>query len=182
MKPFPTKRSLFALVLAGSLTMMAPSQAQQGSDQAFRFDRLDRNGDQIIDRDEYLDGRHPRMPDFSFLDQNGDDRLTQDELELSRQLLRRQRMENRRSARGPGGQPSFPDFDRNGDGRIDETEFIEARGLRIRQRAEQGRQMRGLANMMQFQDLDRNGDGAVSEAEFSSALQEHRSRRRLSHP
>ena len=181
MNPLKTKLSLFALALAGCLSMTA-SQAQQGSDQRFRFDRLDRNGDQVIDRDEFLDGRHPRMPDFSFLDQNGDDRLTREEMELSRQLLQRQQRGNRRSARNPGGQPSFADFDRNGDGWIQESEFIEARGQRIRQRAEQGRQMRGLENMIQFRELDADGDGAVSETEFSSALQEHRSRRRSSHP
>jgi len=181
MNPLKTKLSLFTLALAGCLSMTAPL-AQQGSDQGFRFDRLDRNGDQVIDRDEFLDGRHPRMPDFSFLDQNGDDRLTRDEMELSRQLLQRQQMGNRRSARGPGGQPSFEGFDRNGDGWIQESEFIEARGQRIRQRAEQGRQMRGLENMIQFRELDADGDGAVSETEFSSALQEHRSRRRSNRP
>ncbi len=166
-----------ALLASGLLLASGPTLAQMAGRGPAGFDQLDRNGDQSIDRDEYLAGKRRRMPDFSFIDADGNGVLSREEMAIMQQAMRKKRQGSAQGRMG-GNPPTFSDFDRDGNGMLTESEFIEARGERIRQRAEQGKRMRGLENIMEFSAIDRDGNGTVTADEFSAAMQQHRMQHR----
>ncbi len=170
----PIIATLFA---AGLLAGIPVAMAQMPGQAPLDFDQLDRNGDQSVDRDEYLAGKRSRMPDFSFADNDGNGFLSREEMATMLQAMRKKRQGSGQGRMG-GTPPTFSDFDRDGNGILTESEFIEARGERIRQRAEQGKPMRGTKNIMEFSGIDRNGDGGVTADEFAAALQRHRMQHR----
>lgn len=125
---------------------------------------------------ERCDAGSARM--FSWMDTDGDGRLSRDELETGqgartgRQIPMGMGYGPRMGmGRGMGmmrNRPDFSAFDLDGDGVIIEEEFYTARNKRIRERMEQGYRMRNLPDAPTFADLDANGDGELSAEEFAA--------------
>lgn len=139
-----------------------PSDQARPAKAAERLDRLfnemDRNGDGVIDREEF-NAAAPRPLQRRFGHQRG--RLGRQEPPPPPEAnapanaqgetpatADQPRADRRRGSRnGPPGARFFKRFDRNGDGRVERSEFT-------------GREER-------FKQLDRNGDGVVTTEDFT---------------
>jgi len=62
-------------------------------------------------------------PTFAQLDQNGDGKITEAELEAARNARMAAQAEDGRLLKNAGNAPSFATLDKNGDGAVDATEF-----------------------------------------------------------
>lgn len=126
------------------------------------------------------------MRSFTHFDINGDNQISEDELNKNRGFMRNQRMmQSGDQGRGmnPGRQiPKFTDFDLDGNGALLKDEFYKAREQRMRQRAEQGYRMRNAASAPPFGILDGNSDGKVTEEEFLAFQKMHRQMRARPQP
>ena len=173
------------------------------------FKTFDSDDNKVISPEEFVSvhnqrrrmqfdaGMRPRHgPGFTYFDLNGDNQITEDELQQGRKQWRAERgnMPGQGGGMGRGmgqgmgpGQgmgrgmgmnrgrnmPSFEDFDLNGDGVLKKTEFYDARAKRMFQRAEQGYPMRNAASAPPFEMIDTNRDGSVTKEEFAAHQAEH---------
>ena len=117
-----------------------PKRQRRFDPQQF-FERLDRNGDGVLTKDELPERLQERL---ERLDQNQDGKLTRDEL---RRVGFQRRGDRRRPVGGPLLDRAFNRFDRNNDGFLTPDELPE----RARER---------------FMRADQDGDGKVSKDEF----------------
>lgn len=147
-----------ALTLAPLAFATDAAQAQRGGEQGL-FERLDADGNGIIDRHEL---NAARLPLFERADADGDGMLSGGELET---FASGQPSVQERLGRGPfANAVSVPvkdllrRVDTNRDGRISEKELLEAENPLL-------------------QRLDRDGDGGLSRKEIDRA--QTRSRRRI---
>ena len=180
------------LMIAGTWALHA-QQAPQGqgrgqTDGANMFDRLDANGDGVIDRNEFRGA--PEL--FNQLDLNNDGVISREEFQAARGQMGARRGQDqqqmriadpaarwrmlleRYDANNDGmitaeewtGRPEmFQRLDRNQDGVLVEAEVIEAWG---QQPPADGRQQRQDPARMLIQMMDTTGDGQVSAQEWAA--------------
>lgn len=156
-------------LLLGLVAIAASASAQESSRVDQLFERLDRNGDRVIDEQELAAARRAA---FHEADANRDDYVDRDELaELGDELqvagrgprsaFVRKRLEQRQGSMA--GADRLQRMDTNRDGRLSEAEFLAAPSALLR--------------------FDRDGDGRITRAELDAAQGQARSamrnRRRL---
>ena len=144
-------QSALAFALALSLGAPAAGRAQTAAEQQSYqqrlqqlFQRLDRNGDQRLQRQE-VQGHTYLERHFERLDSQRRGYLTPDELKPAQ------------AQRGERAARFFSQADRNGDGRIDRREAESYSWLR-----------------QHFSSADRNGDGSVDRQELQGLAEQRR--------
>lgn len=119
MRPIATL-TLAAFLTAGVLGTQAEAQFGKG---AFMFMMLNKNGDNVIDRDE-LAAHRDRM--FTEMDTNADGVITVQEMETARTAARNRMAEQRASNASPEERraQAWASLDTDGDGFVSRDEFV----------------------------------------------------------
>ncbi len=191
-------KQLFSLALFALLSPWILQAADMPLTGPMPFEILDTNRDKTISPDEYVSAYNKRKkmqekaglnhtmnePGFLFFDVNGDNKITAQELNDGRIIMRQQKFGTGRAvgqgmSRGSGmgggrNMPAFSDFDLNNDGVLHKEEFYEARAKRMYLRADEGFPMKNAASAPAFEDVDSNGDGKVTQKEFAAHQASHR--------
>ena len=178
-------------VLFTTLTLLSPCTllaAEIPLTGPMPFSSMDKNNDKTISPDEYVTAYNQRKkmqskaglshsmnnPAFLFFDANGDNKIT--ELELNDGRIR-MRQQNSGTARAVGqnqrinssnNMPKFSEFDLNNDGVLHKEECYEARKKRMYLRADEGFPMKNAASAPAFEEVDLNTDGKVTQKEFAA--------------
>jgi len=159
--PSTSLASTLGLLLASAL--LVPAANAQPRERGSFFERLDTNGDGVVDGDELLTARREA---FERADKDGDGFVSGSEVDA---LVGDRGDTMRPPRRGLGGglaRRRMPDgdervrrLDTDGDGRISETEFLETRNPLLDR-------------------FDANGDGAISRDEIDRAQERMRGQAR----
>jgi Ca2+-binding EF-hand superfamily protein len=194
MKKTLSQTLLSTLLMSSSCILVAVASAEQLPMRGpIPFSSYDRNGNAIIDKQEFSavqaernqqrsmlhipKSYTPEPPVFADYDRNGDGGITADELLAGQkaQMLKRANMldTGKPNGIGQGHIPLFSEYDLNNDGVLMEHEYIQAQQARVNARQKEGFMMRGLGNGKPFSTYDLDADGEVTPEEFSKAESLH---------
>ena len=176
------KKSIFAIsaaaaALAGSAVMaQGPmgagadrdvTRAEAAAQATARFQRMDINGDGILDAADRAARAEQR---FAKADTNGDGELSQSEMAAMHQARKARRSEAR-EARAEQRQARmaerFAKMDADQSGGLSQAELSAMHEMRGKRGGKRGHHMRGGMRMIAMADAD--GDKAISSAEFTAA-------------